>query len=106
MMAVIFVAAGIPAPVTGIPIRRPAALATVTLKEPAETTVPSKGKALAVTIPMAEYAPVLELAVAGKIRPATFWTIGARGLPRNVAVPPRSSIVPSGLRRLVLLSKA
>ena len=53
-MAVIFVRAGIPVPVTGIPMRRPAALPTVTLAEPAETMVPSKGKALAVTMPTAE----------------------------------------------------
>ena len=53
-MAVMVVLAGIPAPVTGMPMRRPAALATVTLAEPDVTTVPSKGKALAVTMPTFE----------------------------------------------------
>ena len=53
-MAVMVVRAGMPAPVTGMPTRRPAALATVTLAEPAETTVPSRGKALAVTMPTLE----------------------------------------------------
>ena len=48
------VAAGMPAPVTGMPTRSPEALPTVTVAEPAETTVPSKGKALAVTIPTFE----------------------------------------------------
>ena len=45
-------------------------------------------------------------ATAGKIRPATFWTIGVSELPRKVTVPPRRSIAPSGLSRFVVLSEA
>ena len=49
---------------------------------------------------MDEKAPVLPAAAAGKMRPATFWTMSKVLLPWSMRLPPRSSMTPFGLSRL------
>ena len=43
---------------------------------------------------MEEYAPVLFAAMAGRIRPATFWTTSKVELPSKETLPPRKSMTP------------
>ena len=43
---------------------------------------------------------MLPTAVAAKARPATLWLTSKPALPRNETLPPRKSMIPTGLIRL------